>query len=126
MPTATAMKNDYKVKDISLADWGRKEIELAEKEGLAVTNGTEVIITVAIEPGDPQRFVDILTYSRMSMQFDIPTAFAAGTLYPSNTWNLASITNGLRAGDIITVNSNGLKLVDVWMSNSVPVLKPRW
>lgn len=25
-------KNDFKVKDISLADWGRKEIEIAEKE----------------------------------------------------------------------------------------------
>jgi len=25
-------KNDYKVKDISLAEWGRKEIEMAEKE----------------------------------------------------------------------------------------------
>jgi adenosylhomocysteinase len=25
-------KNDYKVKDISLADWGRKEIQIAEKE----------------------------------------------------------------------------------------------
>ena len=24
--------NDYKVKDISLADWGRKEIEIAESE----------------------------------------------------------------------------------------------
>jgi adenosylhomocysteinase len=24
--------NDYKVADISLADWGRKEIEIAEKE----------------------------------------------------------------------------------------------
>ncbi len=33
----TVVKNDvkkppYKVKDISLADWGRKEIELAEAE----------------------------------------------------------------------------------------------
>ena len=27
-----AVENDYKVKDISLADWGRKEIELAEHE----------------------------------------------------------------------------------------------
>lgn len=26
------MKMDYKIKDISLADWGRKEIEIAEKE----------------------------------------------------------------------------------------------
>ncbi|MDE2490650.1 MAG: adenosylhomocysteinase [Elusimicrobia bacterium] len=32
MPTATAMKNDYKVKDIGLADWGRKEITIAESE----------------------------------------------------------------------------------------------
>src|SRR5207302_3217606 len=32
MPTATAMKTDYKVKDISLADWGRKEITIAESE----------------------------------------------------------------------------------------------
>src|SRR5277367_1056260 len=32
MPTATAMKQDYKVKDLSLADWGRKEITIAESE----------------------------------------------------------------------------------------------
>ena len=32
MPTATAIKNDYKVKDITLADWGRKEITIAENE----------------------------------------------------------------------------------------------
>ncbi|MFM8887341.1 MAG: adenosylhomocysteinase, partial [Chthoniobacterales bacterium] len=31
--TATAPKtNDFKVADITLADWGRKEIEIAEKE----------------------------------------------------------------------------------------------
>ena len=30
--TATQTKNDFKVKDLSLADWGRKEIELAEAE----------------------------------------------------------------------------------------------
>ncbi|HET7360811.1 MAG TPA: adenosylhomocysteinase, partial [Salinimicrobium sp.] len=32
MDTKTAAYTDYKVKDISLADWGRKEIELAEAE----------------------------------------------------------------------------------------------
>src|SRR5262245_11647282 len=34
-----AVKNDYKVKDISLAEWGRKEIDLAESEmpGLMAT-----------------------------------------------------------------------------------------
>ena len=29
---AKTVENDYKVKDISLAEWGRKEIELAEIE----------------------------------------------------------------------------------------------
>src|ERR1700730_6518601 len=32
MPTATAAKNDYKVKDITLAEFGRKEITIAENE----------------------------------------------------------------------------------------------
>src|SRR6266436_1688296 len=30
--SVSSKKKDYKVKDISLADWGRKEIELAENE----------------------------------------------------------------------------------------------
>src|SRR6476661_4818122 len=32
MPTATMNKQDFKVKDITLADWGRKEITIAESE----------------------------------------------------------------------------------------------
>lgn len=32
MTRTSAPKNDYKVKDISLADWGRKEIKIAEDE----------------------------------------------------------------------------------------------
>ena len=31
-PTATKSKHDYKVADISLATWGRKELEIAETE----------------------------------------------------------------------------------------------
>ena len=31
-PAVNAVKNDYKVKDITLADWGRKEIAIAESE----------------------------------------------------------------------------------------------
>ena len=61
-----------------------------------------------------------------SIQMDYPLTLNGGSLYPSNTWNLVSITNGLKSGDIITVNSNGLKLVDVWLSNAVPVFKPHW
>src|SRR3990172_117026 len=32
MTTAVQVKQDYQVKDISLAEWGRKEIQLAEAE----------------------------------------------------------------------------------------------
>ena len=32
MGNSTMTSQDYKVKDISLADWGRKEIEIAEQE----------------------------------------------------------------------------------------------
>jgi adenosylhomocysteinase len=28
----TGLNFEYKIKDLSLADWGRKEIEIAEKE----------------------------------------------------------------------------------------------
>jgi hypothetical protein len=71
-------------------------------------------------------FYRLISGSSRSSAFYVPVAFNGGTLFPSNTWNLATITNGIKAGDIITVNSNGLKLVDVWMSNTVPVLKPHW
>src|ERR1700681_2902221 len=30
--TQTEKKQDYKIRDINLADWGRKEISIAEKE----------------------------------------------------------------------------------------------
>ena len=32
MSTSVKVKNDFKVKDLSLAEWGRKEIQLAEAE----------------------------------------------------------------------------------------------
>ena len=32
MTSAIQTKNDFKVKDLSLAEWGRKEIQLAEAE----------------------------------------------------------------------------------------------
>src|SRR4051794_28339743 len=31
-PTLTAKNTDFKVRDLSLAEWGRKEISIAEKE----------------------------------------------------------------------------------------------
>jgi hypothetical protein len=48
------------------------------------------------------------------------------TIYPGNTWSLVNITNWMHNGDIVTVNSNGVKLVDVQFSNGVVVLHPHW
>jgi hypothetical protein len=82
--------------------------------------------TIPLNMSETARFFRIISSSGSSSAFYGPVAFNGGTLYPSNTWSLATITNGMRNGDIITVNSNGLKLVDVWLSNSVPILKTRW
>ena len=91
------------------------------------TNSGVVTFKAPINLGEQMRFYRAISSSSSSSSaFYVPVAFNGGTLFPSNTWSLATITNGMKAGDIITVNSNGLKLVDVWMSNSTPVLKPHW
>jgi hypothetical protein len=44
----------------------------------------------------------------------------------SNTWNLNTVTNGMAPWSFKSgVNSNGVALVDVWMSNSTPIIKQR-
>ena len=90
------------------------------------TAGGLTTFTMPINFAEQMRFYRVRSSSSSSSAFYVPVAFNGGTLFPSNTWSLATITNGMKAGDIITVNSNGLKLVDVWMSNSTPVLKPHW
>jgi hypothetical protein len=82
--------------------------------------------TLPLSLTDPQRFFRIVSSSSSGSSFYGPVSFNGGTIYPSNTWSLATITNGMKSGDIVTVNSNGMKLVDVWLSNSVPILKPHW
>ena len=49
----TGSKNDYKVKDISLADWGRKEILIAERKcrGLWLFARSTVLQSLFAEPG---------------------------------------------------------------------------
>ena len=83
-------------------------------------------IKLPINFSDAQHFYRILTSSLNASAFYGQVACNGGTLYPSNTWNLGTITNGMKSGDVITVNSNGVALVDVWMSNSVPILHRHW
>ena len=85
-----------------------------------------VTFTVPINFGLQAQFFRLRLPSATTATFSVPATFSAGALYPSNTWSLYAITNVMHAGDIMTVNSNGVKLVDVWMSNSTPILKPHW
>ena len=95
--------------------------------GQITSDGSGNITAGTVKSGLTDSGYSTGTYGYMPVAMGDGTwTWMAGALYPSNTWNLASITNGMKAGDIITVNSNGLKLVDVWMSNSTPVLKPHW
>ena len=104
----------------------------------SVTNSGLITFTVPIDQTASQRFFRFIRDQSTMATFTMPVTFSSpvtfstppshtsGTLYPSNTWSLVIITNGMRNGDVMTVNSNGLKLVDVWLSNSIPVFKPHW
>ena len=47
----------------------------------------------------------------------------AGTVYPSNTWNLAAITNAMPNYSFWVGNSNGQALVSVYLANGVAWVK---
>jgi adenosylhomocysteinase len=68
MPTTTTapdkqMKHDYKVADISLADWGRKEISIAEKEMPGL-----MAIREKYAPGKPLQGVRVTGSLHMTIQ----------------------------------------------------------
>jgi hypothetical protein len=89
------------------------------------TNSGVATFTVPIFPNVPMAFFRLRSPGKSSMTFSGPLISPA-TIYPSNTWSLANITNWMHNGDIVTVNSNGVKLVDVQLSNGVVILHPHW
>jgi hypothetical protein len=77
------------------------------------TNTGLVTFTMPIKPGESQRFWRALASSAFGV--NLPQ----GTIYPSNTWNYAAITNQMGIGSIWTGNSNGQPvLVSLWKSNA--------
>jgi|GEM_PF-6404302 len=90
------------------------------------TNSGVVTFAIPMNFTLTAQFFRLRSTAQVTGKFSVPITFTGGTLWPSNTWNLTTITNGMQNGDVITVNSNGQKLVDVWMSNTVPILKPHW
>jgi hypothetical protein len=51
------------------------------------------------------------------------TQTVAGTIYPSNTWNLAAITNAMPNYGFWVGSSNGQALVSVYLANGVALVK---
>src|ERR1043166_8707693 len=61
--TQQITKQDFKVRDLSLADWGRKEIEIAEKEMPGL-----ISIREKYAPGKPLQGVRITGSLHMTIQ----------------------------------------------------------
>lgn len=89
-----------------------------------IASGTNTF-TIPINFGYTAQFFRILKSGGTSIGFTaFPTITAnSGTIYPSNTWNLATITNGMPNFSFWEGNSNGLAQVSLYLSNGVPWIK---
>jgi hypothetical protein len=70
---------------------------------------------------DLNRSNDIVALKAVSFTNTIPVA--GGLIYPSNTWNLTTITSAMPNFSIWQGNSNGLAFVSVYTSNGVARVK---
>jgi len=79
-------------------------------------NATNVLGYYGLQPG----------FDRLPTNAPLVTIWAPpsqGTIYPSNTWNLATITNGMPNFSFWQGNSNGQALVSLFLSNGVVRIK---
>ena len=87
------------------------------------TNTGVVTFTVPIVTTEPARFFRIVSSIASGAAYNVPLALNGGSIYPSNTWSLATITNALAgygAGKHFwTGSSNGQALVTLSYSNGV-------
>ena len=58
-----------------------------------------------------------------SLTITPPLTLLGGTIYPSNSWSLYSVTNVMVNGQFWTGNSNGVALVALYLSNGIPIIK---
>lgn len=76
----------------------------------AATNAGVVSFTVAVDPTVPAVFFRVVGNVTAAASFSVPLAMNAGANWPSNTWNLQAVTNGLMPGTIFQANSNAVGL----------------
>ena len=87
------------------------------------TNSGIVTFTHPINFAEPMRFFRVIASSSSTAAFNVPLTLNVGALYPSNTFNLAEITNRLAALGVgkhfWTGSSNGQALITLSYSNGV-------
>ena len=89
----------------------------------ATTNTGIVTVLSPINFGEPMRFYSIQGPGTDTFTVASPITALGGTIYPSNTWNLAAITNALGNMGFWQGSSNGLSVCQVHLSNGVVRIK---
>ena len=69
------------------------------------------------------QFFQLVKGTSTAIVADTAIAASGGVLYPSNSWNLATITNGMGNFAVWQGNSNGQALVSLYLSNGVVRIK---
>jgi hypothetical protein len=87
------------------------------------TNTGVVTFTVPIVTTEPQRFFRVISSIASGAAFNVPLTLNVGTLYPSNTWSLTTITSSIPNFGWWVGTSNGQALVSVGVSNGTVRIK---
>ncbi len=87
------------------------------------TNTGVVTFKAPINFSEPMRFYRGRGNTTNTFTITPPLTLPAGTIYPSNVWNLATITNVMPNFSFWQGNSNGQALVSVHLSNGVARIK---
>ena len=87
------------------------------------TNTGIVSFTIPINITEPMRAFRTRGASTNTAVFNFPIESNGGIYYPSNTWNLSTITNRMKNLSFWQGNSNGQAMVSVYLSNGVARIK---
>jgi hypothetical protein len=87
------------------------------------TNTGVVTFSVPIATTEPQRFFRIISSIASGAAFNVPLTLNGGTIYPSNTWSLTTITSSIPNFGWWVGTSNGQALVSVGVSNGTVRIK---
>ena len=92
------------------------------------TSGSPAVVTftIPIQKTQAQIFLVPRGNGLLSMTITPPLGMLGGAYFPSNSWSLFAVTNGMANMSFKEVNSNGVTILMVFMSNGVPYFKALW